>query len=86
MPGGHSADAFRQRALARFDISLGQGLGKLADRVFRIGHLGYFNDLMLCGTLAGVEMGLAAAGVPHRAGGVQAAMAFLAQTPVGQPA
>lgn len=86
MPGGHSADAFRLRALERFDISLGQGLGKLADRVFRIGHLGYFNDLMLCGTLAGVEMGLAAAGVPHRAGGVQAAMAFLAQTPVGQPA
>lgn len=85
MPGGHSADAFRQRALERFDISLGQGLGKLADRVFRIGHLGYFNDLMLCGTLAGVEMGLAAAGVPHRAGGVQAAMAFLAQTPAGQP-
>ncbi|MGY6269307.1 pyridoxal-phosphate-dependent aminotransferase family protein [Achromobacter denitrificans] len=77
MPAGHGADAFRKVTLERFDMSLGQGLGKLADRVFRIGHLGYFNDLTLCGTLAGVEMGLAAAGVPHRPGGVQAAMEFL---------
>ncbi|WP_059380104.1 pyridoxal-phosphate-dependent aminotransferase family protein [Achromobacter sp. PD1] len=78
MPQGHGADAFRKLVLERFDMSLGQGLGKLSDRVFRIGHLGHFNDLTLCGTLAGVEMGLAAAGVPHRAGGVQAAMEFLA--------
>ncbi|SSW67370.1 pyridoxal-phosphate-dependent aminotransferase family protein [Achromobacter agilis] len=77
MPAGHSADAFRKVVLDRFDMSLGQGLGKLADRVFRIGHLGHFNDLTLCGTLAGVEMGLAAAGVPHRPGGVRAAMEFL---------
>jgi alanine-glyoxylate transaminase / serine-glyoxylate transaminase / serine-pyruvate transaminase len=59
-------------------MSLGQGLGKVAGKVFRIGHLGYFNELMLCGTLAGVEMGLAAAGVPHRKGGTQAALDFLA--------
>jgi alanine-glyoxylate transaminase/serine-glyoxylate transaminase/serine-pyruvate transaminase len=77
MPAGHGADAFRKVVLERFDMSLGQGLGKLADRVFRIGHLGHFNDLTLCGTLAGVEMGLAAAGVPHRPGGVRAAMEFL---------
>lgn len=77
MPQGHGADAFRKLVLERFDMSLGQGLGKLTDRVFRIGHLGHFNDLTLCGTLAGVEMGLAAAGVLHRAGGVQAAMEFL---------
>ena len=70
MPEGHDADAFRKIVLERFDMSLGQGLGKVAGRVFRIGHLGYFNDLMLCGTLAGVEMGLALAGVPHRKGGV----------------
>ena len=81
MPPGHSADALRKAVLARYDMSLGQGLGKLADRVFRIGHLGHFNDLTLCGALAGVEMGLAAAGVPHRAGGVQAAMEFLKSQP-----
>lgn len=84
MPDGHDADAFRKVVLDRFDLSLGQGLGKVAGRVFRIGHLGWFNDLMLCGTLAGVEMGLAAAAVPHRRGGVDAAMAFLAEAP--QPA
>ena len=70
MPDGHDADAFRREVLARFDMSLGTGLGKLAGRVFRIGHLGYFNDLMLCGTLCGVEMGLALREVPHRKGGV----------------
>jgi alanine-glyoxylate transaminase/serine-glyoxylate transaminase/serine-pyruvate transaminase len=59
-------------------MSLGNGLGRLSDRVFRIGHLGEFGDLQLIGTLGGVEMGLAAAGVPHRPGGVQAAMACLA--------
>jgi alanine-glyoxylate transaminase/serine-glyoxylate transaminase/serine-pyruvate transaminase len=78
MPDGHNADAFRKTVLDRYDLSLGQGLGKLAGKIFRIGHLGWFNDLMLCGTLAGVEMGLAAAGVPHRTGGVDAAMGFLA--------
>ena len=81
MPDGHNADAFRNVVLERFDMSLGQGLGKVAGRVFRIGHLGWFNDLMLCGTLSGVEMGLAAAGVPHRKGGVQAALDYLAQKP-----
>jgi alanine-glyoxylate transaminase/serine-glyoxylate transaminase/serine-pyruvate transaminase len=65
MPEGHDADALRQVVLDRFDMSLGTGLGKLKGRVFRIGHLGDFNDLMLAGTLSGVEMGLAAAGVPH---------------------
>jgi len=77
MPSGHDADAFRRVALERFDMSLGAGLGKVAGKVFRIGHLGWFNELMLMGTLAGIEMGLAVAGVPHRRGGVEAAMAFL---------
>lgn len=79
MPEGHSADAFRATVLERFDMSLGNGLSKVADRVFRIGHLGDFNDLMLMGTLCGVEMGLEAAGVPHRKGGVLAAMGHLAE-------
>jgi len=78
-PPGHSADALRKAILERYDMSLGQGLGRLSDNAFRIGHLGDFNDLSLCGTLAGVEMGLAAAGVPHRRGGAQAAIDFLAQ-------
>ena len=77
MPEGHSADRFRQIVLENFDMSLGAGLTKLADKVFRIGHLGHFNDLMLMGTLAGVEMGLELAGVPHRKGGVSAAMEVL---------
>ena len=77
MPEGHSADAFRAVVLDRFDMSLGSGLSKIADKVFRIGHLGDFNDLMLMGTLSGVEMGLGLAGVPHQKGGVQAAMTFL---------
>ncbi|MFO1398835.1 MAG: aminotransferase class V-fold PLP-dependent enzyme [Burkholderiales bacterium] len=77
MPEGHDADAFRREVLARYDLSLGTGLGKLAQRVFRIGHLGWFNDLMLCGTLCGVQMGLAACGVPHRADGVAQALAYL---------
>jgi alanine-glyoxylate transaminase/serine-glyoxylate transaminase/serine-pyruvate transaminase len=81
MPEGHSADAVRRIALERFNLSLGQGLGRLTDRVFRIGHLGDFNDLMLIGTLGGVEMALDQAGVPIRAGGVQAAMAVLAPAP-----
>ena len=78
MPEGHDADALRQAILERFDMSLGAGLSKLAGKVFRIGHLGAFNDLMLAGTLAGVEMGLGVAGVPHKAGGVLAAMDYLA--------
>jgi alanine-glyoxylate transaminase/serine-glyoxylate transaminase/serine-pyruvate transaminase len=73
------ADAFRKVVLEKFNMSLGTGLSKLAGWVFRIGHLGDFNDLSLAGTLAGVEMGLAAAGVPHRKGGVQAALDYLAQ-------
>jgi alanine-glyoxylate transaminase/serine-glyoxylate transaminase/serine-pyruvate transaminase len=80
LPDGHDADALRARILERFDLSLGQGLGKLKGRVFRIGHLGDFNDLMLLATLAGVEMGLALAGVPHAKAGVQAAIDFLART------
>jgi alanine-glyoxylate transaminase/serine-glyoxylate transaminase/serine-pyruvate transaminase len=78
MPAGHDADGFRRVVLEAFDMSLGTGLAKVAGKVFRIGHLGDFNDLTLMGTLAGVEMGLALAGVPHRAGGVQAAMEYLA--------
>jgi alanine-glyoxylate transaminase/serine-glyoxylate transaminase/serine-pyruvate transaminase len=64
--------------LEQFDMSLGAGLGRLKGRVFRIGHLGHFNDLTLMGTLAGVEMGLHLAGIPHRQGGVAAAMDVLA--------
>ena len=78
MPAGQDADAFRKVVLDHYDMSLGSGLGKVAGKVFRIGHLGDFNDLTLAGTLAGVEMGLALAGVPHAKGGVQAAMDFLA--------
>jgi len=78
MPEGHDADHLRQVILDNYDMSLGAGLAKLKGRVFRIGHLGYFNDLMLLGTLGGVEMGLHAAGVPHRAGGVDRAMDVLA--------
>jgi alanine-glyoxylate transaminase/serine-glyoxylate transaminase/serine-pyruvate transaminase len=81
MPKGHDADAFRTAALERFDISLGTGLAKLGGKVFRIGHLGDLNDLTLMGTLSGVEMGLALAGVPHRAGGVQEAMKYLVSSP-----
>ena len=79
VPDGHSADAFRAITLERFNMSLGNGLGKVADKVFRIGYLGDFNELMLLGTLAGVEMGLGLAGVPHQKGGVQAAMDYLEQ-------
>ncbi|MCQ4159523.1 aminotransferase class V-fold PLP-dependent enzyme [Roseomonas sp. GC11] len=77
LPEGHSANALRATILERFNMSLGNGLGRLNDRVFRIGHLGDFSDLALMGTLSGVEMGLRLAGVPHQAGGVQAAMDFL---------
>jgi alanine-glyoxylate transaminase/serine-glyoxylate transaminase/serine-pyruvate transaminase len=77
LPEGHNADALRKLILDRYDLSLGQGLGKMSGKIFRIGHLGWFNDLMLCGTLAGVEMGLAAACVPFRKGGMQAALNYL---------
>ena len=77
MPEGHSADAFRRTVVETYNMSLGNGLSKLADRVFRIGHLGDFNDLMLMGALSGVEMGLEVAGVPHKRGGVQAALDHL---------
>jgi len=79
MPDGHSEVEFRKVVLDHFNMSLGSGLGKIANKVFRIGHLGDFNDLMLCGTLCGVEMGLGLAGVPHKEGGVAAAMACLAE-------
>jgi alanine-glyoxylate transaminase / serine-glyoxylate transaminase / serine-pyruvate transaminase len=81
MPPGHGEVALRQLILERFNLSLGSGLGRLQDRVFRIGHLGDFNDLMLLGTLAGIEMGLHIGGVPHSSGGVTAAMAFLSEAP-----
>jgi alanine-glyoxylate transaminase/serine-glyoxylate transaminase/serine-pyruvate transaminase len=77
MPAGHDADAFRKTALEHFDISLGTGLSKVAGKVFRIGHLGDTNDLTIIGALGGVEMGLGVAGVPHKKGGVQAAMEYL---------
>lgn len=84
MPQGHDADALRKAILERFDMSLGAGLGKLAGKIFRIGHLGDFNDLTLAGTLAGVEMGLQIAGVPHRKGGLRAAMDYLADPEAAQ--
>ena len=77
MPPAHDADRVRQTILERFDMSLGTGLGKLKGRVFRIGHLGDFNDLMLAGTLCGVEMGLSICGVPFNRSGVNAALAYL---------
>ena len=83
MPAGHDADAFRAVVLERFDMSLGAGLGQLKGKVFRIGHLGDFNDLMLAGTLGGVEMGLAAADVPFKRGGVTAALEYLAVAECG---
>lgn len=78
MPEAHDADRLRELILDRFDMSLGMGLGKLQGKVFRIGHLGHFNDLMLAGTLSGVEMGLRLAGVPIAGSGVQAALEVLA--------
>jgi alanine-glyoxylate transaminase / serine-glyoxylate transaminase / serine-pyruvate transaminase len=78
LPEGHSADGLRRTILEKFNMSLGNGLGVLANRVFRIGHLGDFGDLQLVGTLGGVEMGLRASGIPHKPGGTQAAMEYLA--------
>ena len=77
LPDGHNADAFRAGVLQNFNMSLGNGLAKLSGKVFRIGHLGDFNDLMLLGTLSGVEMGLSLANIPHQKGGVDAAMNML---------
>jgi alanine-glyoxylate transaminase/serine-glyoxylate transaminase/serine-pyruvate transaminase len=74
---GQDADAFRKVVLENFDMSLGTGLGKLKGRAFRIGHIGHFNDLMLMGTLSGVEMGFDLAKIPHRSGGVMSAMEVL---------
>ena len=85
VPEGHDADVFRAAVLERFDMSLGNGLGKVAGRVFRIGHLGAFNDLMLAGTLAGIEMGLSLAQIPHSDGGVDAAMHFMMQSDKAEP-
>ena len=79
MPDGHDADRFRSIVLEHFDMSLGAGLSRLSGKVVRIGHLGSFNDLMLAGTLSGIEMGLRLAGVPHRDGGVTAALQSLTQ-------
>lgn len=80
MPQGHSADAFRATALKHYDISLGSGLSKVADKVFRIGHLGDFNDLTLAATLSGVELALRKSNVPHKAGGLEAAFSHLEKT------
>jgi alanine-glyoxylate transaminase/serine-glyoxylate transaminase/serine-pyruvate transaminase len=77
LPEGHSADGLRAEILTRCNMSLGNGLGPLADRVFRIGHLGDFHDLMVTGVLSGVEMGLRVCGIPHRSGGVDVAMSYL---------
>ena len=84
VPEGHDADAFRALVLRHFDMSLGNGLARLAGRVFRIGHLGDFNDLMLTGTLSGLEMGLKLAGIPHKAGGIVAALQFLSDRILGE--
>ncbi len=83
LPDGHDADALRKLILERFDLSLGNGLGKLQGRVFRIGHLGWFNDLMLAGTLSGIEMGLKALGLEPRSSGVAAALEFLGSEDAG---
>ncbi|MDB5377038.1 MAG: Serine-pyruvate aminotransferase/archaeal aspartate aminotransferase, partial [Rubritepida sp.] len=78
MPEGHSANGLRSTILEKFNMSLGNGLGQLNDKVFRIGHLGDVSELHLVGTLSGVEMGLRAAGIPHKADGVKAAMDYIA--------
>ena len=83
-PAGHSADKFRKVVLEQFNMPLGTGLGKLQDKIFRIGHLGDFNDLMLAGTLSGVEMGLSVAEIPHQKGGVVAALEYLTEAAQGR--
>ena len=79
VPDGHDADSLRKIILDHYNMSLGTGLAKVAGKIFRIGHLGDFNELMLAGTLAGVEMGLKKSGIPHKAGGVMKALDFLSQ-------
>jgi alanine-glyoxylate transaminase / serine-glyoxylate transaminase / serine-pyruvate transaminase len=86
MPQGHDADRLRGIILENFDLSLGTGLARFAGKVFRIGHLGHFNDLMLAGTLSGIEMGLRLAGVPSNSGGVSAALDFLTRSAVPESA
>jgi alanine-glyoxylate transaminase / serine-glyoxylate transaminase / serine-pyruvate transaminase len=83
VPAGHNADEVRKVILEQFNMSLGNGLNKVAGKVFRIGHLGDFNDLMLAGTLCGVEMGLELAGIPHKTGGVAAALDYLKESAKG---
>ncbi len=78
VPEGHSADKLRDVILTKFNMSLGNGLGRVNDIVFRIGHMGDLSPLQLTGTLTGVEMGMRIAGIPHKSGGVQAAMDYLA--------
>jgi alanine-glyoxylate transaminase/serine-glyoxylate transaminase/serine-pyruvate transaminase len=82
LPGGFDSDEFRRLVVERLNLSLGAGLGRLKGRAFRIGHLGDFNELMLMGTLCGVEMGLTLAGVPFNKGGATAAMESLIASPV----
>ena len=79
VPEGHDADALRKVVLDNYNMALGMGLNKIKGKVFRIGHLGDFNDLMLAGTLAGVEMGLKKSGIPYKAGGIMKALNYLAQ-------
>ena len=86
MPPGYDADQYRKVVLENYNMSLGSGLSKVAGKVFRIGHLGECNELTLIGALSGVEMGFVAAGVPHRAGGVEAAMKVLEDQPQGNAA
>jgi len=80
MPEGHNADAYRKVVLDNFNMSLGTGLNKIAGKVFRIGHLGDTNELTVMGALTGVEMGFELAGIPHKKGGVAAAMSYIAET------
>jgi alanine-glyoxylate transaminase/serine-glyoxylate transaminase/serine-pyruvate transaminase len=81
LPEGFNADQFRKLVLEHFNMSLGTGLNKLAGKAFRIGHLGYTNELTVLGALCGVEMGLELAGIPHQKGGADAAMAYFTETP-----
>lgn len=81
LPEGHDADRYRKTVLDNFDMSLGAGLGRVKGKVFRIGHLGHFNELMLMGTLCGVEMGFELAGIPYSPGGVMTAMSVLTENP-----
>jgi alanine-glyoxylate transaminase/serine-glyoxylate transaminase/serine-pyruvate transaminase len=79
MPDGYNADELRELILKKFNMSLGTGLGKLKGKIFRIGHLGDFNELMLAGTLSGIEMGLTLTNVPFSKGGVTEALDYLSK-------